>query len=86
LWSDKPNWLNTNNRRFRALWAEYNTLPRVVQRPKLLSNDMDDAIDSLIDPTATANDDAAEDKYDKWKRSEPRAEKGSNHARNPIQY
>ena len=47
---------------------------------------MDDAIDSLIDPTATANDDAAEDEYDKWKRSEPRAKKGSDHARNPIQY
>jgi hypothetical protein len=47
---------------------------------------MDDAIDSLIDPTATANDDEAEDEYDKWKRSEPRVEKGSDYARNPIQY
>ncbi|KAI2479352.1 hypothetical protein Ptr902_09563 [Pyrenophora tritici-repentis] len=85
-WSDKPDWLNANNRCFRALWAKYNTSQRVLRRPKLFSNDIDDAIDSLIDPTAIANDDAAEDKYDKWKRSESRAEKGSDHARNPIQY
>jgi hypothetical protein len=85
-WSDKPDWLNANNRHFRALWAEYNTSPHIVQRPKLLSNNMDDVIDSLIDPTATANNNAAEDEYNKWKRSEPRAEKGSDYARNPIQY
>jgi hypothetical protein len=67
--ADVARWLhhlgNANNRRLRALWAEYNTSPRVVQRLKLLLNDMDDAINRLIDPTTTANDDAAEDEYDK---------------------
>ena len=47
---------------------------------------MDDAIDSLIDPTAAADYGAAEDEYDRWRRSEPRAEKGTEHANNPIKY
>ena len=29
-WADKPDWLDDNNRRFRALWAEYNTAPRAI--------------------------------------------------------
>jgi len=68
------------------LWAKYNTSSRVIQRPKVLSNDMDHAIDSLIDPTAAADYGAAEDEYDRWRRSEPRAEKGTEHANNPIKY
>jgi hypothetical protein len=38
---------------------------------------MDDAIDSLINPTTTEDDAVADNEYDRWKRSEPRAEKGT---------
>jgi hypothetical protein len=85
-WSEKPEWLDANNRSFRALWAEYNISPRVIRRPKVLSSDMDDAIDSLIDPTTGDDNAAADDECERWKRSEPRAEKGTEHANNPIQY
>jgi hypothetical protein len=84
-WSDRPNWLETNNRNFRALWAQYNTSPRVVGRPKVLSNDMDDAIDSFISPSALANS-TEDDEFDRWKRNEPRTKKGTEHANNPIKY
>lgn len=85
-WSDRPNWLSNNNRAFQALWAEYNTSPSVLQRPKVLSNDMDDAIDSIMDPTIPGSDDTGEDEYDRWRRSEPRAGKGTEYANNPIKY
>lgn len=85
-WSDRPNWLSNNNRAFQALWAEYNTSPSVLQRPKVLSNNMDDAIDSLMDPTIPGSDDTGEDEYDRWRRSEPRAGKGTEYANNPIKY
>jgi hypothetical protein len=39
-WSDRPDWLETNNCNFCALWAQYNTSPRVVGLPKALSNNM----------------------------------------------
>jgi hypothetical protein len=55
-----------------------------------VSNDIDDAIDALIDPDATAAaaaaDDSELDKYQRWKKWEPRAEKGSEAANNPIKY
>jgi hypothetical protein len=85
-WADKPDWLDDNNRRFRALWAEYNTAPRAIRRPNVFLSDMDDAIDGLIDPRASSTNDVAEDEYDRWKRSESRVEKGSQHANNPIKY
>jgi hypothetical protein len=85
-WSDRPDWLETNNRNFRALWAQYNTSPRVVGRPKVLSNDMDDAIDSFISPSAPADNSTGDDEFDRWKRNEPRTEKGTEHANNPIKY
>jgi hypothetical protein len=86
VWSDKPDWLVTNNRNFRALWAPYNASPRAIRRPKVLSSDMDDAIDGLINPSTSASNTTEEDEYERWKRSEPRAEKGSDHANNPIRY
>jgi hypothetical protein len=85
--SDKSAWLEANNRSFRALWAQYNTKPRVVRRCEVISSDMDDAIDSLIDPSIAAdNNSIEEDEYKRWKRSEPRAEKDTIHANNPIKY
>jgi hypothetical protein len=85
-WSDRPDWLEANNRNFRALWAQYNTSPRVVRRPKVLSNDMDDAIDRLIDPSALADSSTEEDEFYRWKRNEPRTKKCTEHANNPIKY
>ncbi|KAI2478631.1 Dimer-Tnp-hAT domain containing protein [Pyrenophora tritici-repentis] len=47
---------------------------------------MDDAIDGLINPSASINNTIDDDKFERWKRSEPRAEKGGNYANNPIKY
>jgi hypothetical protein len=85
-WSDKSDWLFTNNRNFCALWAPYNASPRTVKCPKVLSSNMDDAIDGLIDSSTSTNNTTEEDEYKRWKRSEPCAEKGSDHANNPIRY
>ncbi|KAF1950567.1 hypothetical protein CC80DRAFT_509681 [Byssothecium circinans] len=41
---------------------------------------MDDAIKSLINPNATSNIDIEPDKFKRWRRSEPRAEKASSSA------
>ncbi|KAI1555024.1 Dimer-Tnp-hAT domain containing protein, partial [Pyrenophora tritici-repentis] len=60
--------------------------PRKVRRPKVLTSDIDDAIDGLINPSASINNTIDDDEFERWKRSEPRAEKGSNHANNPIKY
>jgi hypothetical protein len=57
-----------------------------VRRPDVLTSDMDDAIDGLINPSASINNNTDDDEFERWKRSEPRAEKGSNHANNPIKY
>jgi hypothetical protein len=85
VWAENPKWLLANNRSFDALWAEYRTLPKAQVRPQTLSNDLDDAIDSLCNSTrATTNDD--EDEYTRWKRCEQVAEKDSPSALNPIQY
>ncbi|KAI1569536.1 Dimer-Tnp-hAT domain containing protein [Pyrenophora tritici-repentis] len=86
VWSDKPEWLVANNRNFRALWQLYSASPRKVRRPKVLTSDMDDAIDGLINPSASINNNTDHDEFERWKRSEPRAEKGSNYANNPIKY
>jgi hypothetical protein len=86
VWSDKPEWLVANNRNFCALWQLYSALPRKVRRPEVLTSDMDNAIDGLINPSASINDTTDNDKFERWKRNEPRAEKGSNHANNPIKY
>ena len=86
VWSDKPEWLIANNRNFCALWQLYSASPHKVRRPKIVMSDMDDAIDSLINPSVSINNTTDDDEFEQWKRSEPRAEKGSNHANNPIKY
>jgi hypothetical protein len=85
-WTDRADWLKANNRNFRALWAQYNTPPRVVRRPKVLVNDMGDAIDSLIDPSALAENRTEEDEFDRCKRNELRTKKGTEHANNATKY
>ncbi|KAA8621072.1 Dimer-Tnp-hAT domain-containing protein [Pyrenophora tritici-repentis] len=86
-WADKPEWLEANNRTFHELWAEYNTSPRAVRRPKVISNEIDDAIDALLDPDgAVAATDGYMDEYERWKACEPKASKGSYAAVHPIKY
>jgi hypothetical protein len=85
VWAEKPKWLSLNNRNFHALWAGYNTTPKPQARLQKLSNDLDDAIDSLCNPmrAPTYTD---EDEYTRWKRCEPVVEKDSPNALNPTQY
>jgi hypothetical protein len=52
----------------------------------VLLNDIDDVIDSLIDPTTTRSAVAADDEFTRWKQCERRVEKDSEYANNPIQY
>ena len=87
VWADKPEWLEANNCAFRALWAEYNTLPRAVRRPKVISSEIDDAIKALLDPDGAAaaiNGDINE--YKRWKAREPKVNKDSYAAVHPIKY
>ncbi|KAI1668043.1 Dimer-Tnp-hAT dimerization containing protein [Pyrenophora tritici-repentis] len=66
--------------------AQYDTLPRAVRLLRVISNDMDEAIDALINPSSSDEASAAEDEYTRWKRSEPAAERGTEYANNPIKY
>jgi hypothetical protein len=84
---DKPKWLEANNSAFQTLWEQYRVAPRVVRLPRIVLNDIDDAIDSLIDlETSAATMPAKLDEYKRWERCEPRAEKGTEAANNPIKY
>lgn len=70
----------------KALWATYKSLPKPRVRPTMRkSSNIDDAIDHYIEPAGTADNDE-EDEYESWKRSEPVAKKGSNHANCSIKY
>ncbi|RYN61322.1 hypothetical protein AA0117_g13005 [Alternaria alternata] len=87
VWADKPKWLEANNCAFRALWAEYNTSPRAVRRPKVISSEIDDAIEALLDPDgAAAAIDGDIDKYKRWKAREPKVTKDSYAAVHLIKY
>jgi hypothetical protein len=82
-WAHKPEWLTANNRNVEALWAQYNTSPKPqLRRPLTLSSDLDDAIDSLCNPTQVATNED-DDEYQRWKRSELVAEKDSYNAQYP---
>jgi hypothetical protein len=59
------------------LWAHYNTLPRVVKPLRVITNDLDDAIDSIMNPSARDNVNTEEDEFIRWKRSEPCAGRGA---------
>jgi hypothetical protein len=69
-----------------VLWAQCNTLPRVVKPLRVIINDLDDAIDSVMNPSAGDNVNTEEDKFTRWKRSEPCTERGTEYANNPIKY
>ncbi|KAG9383672.1 Dimer-Tnp-hAT domain containing protein [Pyrenophora tritici-repentis] len=59
----------SSNRKFQHLWAEYKSLPKPRLRPKVRHNDIDDAINSFIEPAGLTENE--EDEYEAWKRSEP---------------
>jgi hypothetical protein len=84
---EKPSWLVANNLSFCGLWAQYNTGLLAIQRPKVLSNNIDNAINGIIDPTTTVDDDkAADDEFTQWKLCKRRVDKGTEHANIPIKY
>ncbi|KAG9375515.1 hypothetical protein A1F94_013919, partial [Pyrenophora tritici-repentis] len=64
-WADKPDWLESSNRKFQHLWA-------------VRHNDIDDAINSFIEPAGLTENE--EDEYEAWKRSEPIASEGRKFA------
>jgi hypothetical protein len=70
-------------RNFHALWQLYSALPCKVRHPKVLTSNMGNLIDGLINPSTSINNAKANNKFEQWKRSEPCVEKGSNHANNP---
>ena len=59
-----------------------------VRPARVLTNDIDDVIDSLIEPkTSGLYAPVVElDEFQRWKQCKPRAEKGSDNAENPIKY
>ena len=61
-WAEKPDWLESSNRNFQSLWAKYKSLPKPRTKPIFKSNDIDDAIDSFIDPSGVTDNE--EDEYE----------------------
>ncbi|KAI2488465.1 Dimer-Tnp-hAT domain containing protein [Pyrenophora tritici-repentis] len=82
-WGDQPGWLELNNRNFQALWAQYRSLPKPRTHTRAKVNNIDDAINSLIDPNRAVDE---EDEFDIWKRREPQVEAGSDSAKFPTKY
>ena len=60
-------------------------LLRPTARTQIIANNINDAIDSIVDLGAAASSNT-EDEFEQWKRCEPCAAKGSTHATDPIQY
>jgi hypothetical protein len=87
-WADHPDWLETNNCAFQALWDQYKSAPAAVRPPRVLTNHVDNATDSLIEPKNSGLYAPVVEPYEfqRWKQCEPRAEKGSDDAENPIEY
>ncbi|KAI1508072.1 hypothetical protein Ptr86124_012994 [Pyrenophora tritici-repentis] len=61
-WADKPDWLESSNRKFQHLWAEYKSLPKPRLRSKVRHNDIEDAINSFIKPAGLTENE--EDEYE----------------------
>ncbi|KAI1523064.1 hypothetical protein PtrSN001A_011469 [Pyrenophora tritici-repentis] len=85
-WAKKPDWLEASNASFQALWAQYNTSPRAIRPSAVIPSDIDDAIDSILNLSSASSLTADEDEFKRWKRSEPAAKRGIEHADNPIKY
>jgi hypothetical protein len=65
-WADKPGWLEDNNRAFQELWAQYKVVTRVPRPARVVTNDIDDAIDSLME--LDNRDEAAASDLDEYER------------------
>ena len=52
----------------------------------MILSDIDDATDSILNPSTVISLTADKDEFKRWKRSEPAAERGTEHADNPIKY
>ena len=52
----------------------------------MILRDIDDAIDSILNPSTASSLTTGEDEFQRWKRSEPAAERGTEYADNPIKY
>ena len=89
-WESKPQWLQSAYAAFLSLWAEYNPYrsPREVPRRKVpASNDIDDAIDALVNAEESLQTKTTElDEYERWKQFEPRSLKDDDNTRDPIKY
>jgi hypothetical protein len=90
-WVDRPEWIEANNLAFQALWTQYEVAVVPVRLPRVVSNNINDAIDSLTEPDYAAQSSSAAattnvDEYERWKRCKPRAEKGPDAANNSIKY
>ncbi|KAI0569828.1 hypothetical protein Alg130_11478, partial [Pyrenophora tritici-repentis] len=79
-WARKPDWLEASNASFQALWAQYNTSPRVVRPSAVIPSDIDDAIDSILNPSTASSLTDDEDEFKRWKRSVPAAKRGTEYA------
>jgi hypothetical protein len=53
---------------------------------KPVSNDIDNAIDGLINPTTASNSAIVDDEFTQWKQCKRRVEKDTEDANNPIKY
>jgi hypothetical protein len=49
-------------------------------------SDIDDAFDSILNPSTASSLTTNKDEFKRWKRSEPAAKRGTEHADNPIKY
>jgi hypothetical protein len=85
-WAKKPDWLEASNASFQALWAQYNTSPRAERPSAVIPSNIDNAIDSILNPSTASSLTADENEFKRWKRSKPAAERGTEHADNRIKY
>ncbi|KAG9375814.1 Dimer-Tnp-hAT domain containing protein [Pyrenophora tritici-repentis] len=54
--------------------------------PAFRRSGRNDAIDSILNPSTASSLTADDDEFQRWKRSEPAAERGTEHGDNPIKY
>jgi hypothetical protein len=85
-WARKPDWLEASNASFQVLWAQYKTSLHAVRPLAVIPSNIDDAIDSILNPSTANSLTADKDEFKRWKRSEPAAKRGTEHIDNPIKY
>jgi hypothetical protein len=86
VWAKKPDWLKASNTSFWALWVQYNTSPCAVRLSAVILSDIDNEINSILNPSTAGSPTANKDKFKRPKRSKPAAKRGTEHTDNPIKY